>query len=123
MHSAYVGLQSRSPVVHDNALEFVENVLRPTLRELLIPLLDSDVTVDQRVQIADHVTGLPLTSAEDAVRVLMASDDAWLQSCAAYVAGQLGLESLMPQIAQWAEDPNPLLRETAREAKARLARA
>ena len=43
LHSAYVGVQSRNPVVHDNALEFLENILGPQLRSLLLPLLDSEV--------------------------------------------------------------------------------
>jgi HEAT repeat protein len=120
MHSAYVGLQSDNPVVHDNALEFVENVLSLELRQLLVPLLDRDITVDQRVQIADHVTGIPIRTAAGAVRVLVAADDAWLRSCAAFLAGELRLEGLMPQLRAWMTDPNPLLRESARDALGKL---
>jgi len=36
IHSAYVGLQSKSVSVHDNALEFLDNVLKPQLRETLV---------------------------------------------------------------------------------------
>ncbi len=43
LHSAYVGVQSTNPVVHDNALEFLENILSPRLRTQLVPLLDSAV--------------------------------------------------------------------------------
>ncbi len=120
MHSAYVGLQSDNPVVHDNALEFVETVLNSELRTLLVPLLDRDITVDQRVQIADHVTSIPIKTAAEAVRVLVATDDAWLQSCAAFLAGELRLDSLSPQLRTWSADPNPLLRESAREALDKL---
>ena len=45
MHSAYVGLQSADPVVHDNAVEFMDSVLPPEVRALIIPLFDRDVTV------------------------------------------------------------------------------
>lgn len=120
MHSAYVGLQSDNPVVHDNALEFVETVLGLELRTLLVPLLDRDITVDQRVQIADHVTGIPIRTANEAVRVLVATDDAWLQSCAAFLAGELRLERLAPQLRFWMADPNPLLRESARDALGKM---
>jgi AAA family ATP:ADP antiporter len=120
MHSAYVGLQSDNPVVHDNALEFVETVLNLELRTLLVPLLDRDITVDQRVQIADHVTGIPIRTAAEAVRVLVATDDAWLQACAAFLAGELRLENLAPQLRSWTADPNPLLRESAKEALAKI---
>jgi hypothetical protein len=121
MHSAYVGLQSDNPVVHDNALEFVETVLTSELRTLLVPLLDRDITVDQRVQIADHVTSIPIRTAAEAVRVLVATDDAWLQACAAFLVGELRLENLTPQLRLWMADPNPLLRESAREALDKLA--
>jgi HEAT repeat protein len=120
MHSAYVGLQSHNAVVHDNALEFVENVLSRELREQLVPLLDRDISVDQRVQIADHVIGVPIRTADEAVRVLVATDDSWLQSCAAFLAGELGLARLAPQLRTWLTDPNPLLRESARDALTRL---
>jgi ATP:ADP antiporter, AAA family len=121
MHSAYVGLQSDNPVVHDNSLEFVENVLSRELRELLVPLLDRDVTVDARVHLADHVTGVPIRTAAEAVRVLVATDDAWLQSCAAVVAGELRLNEMRGQLRAWAADPNPLLRDSATEALSKLA--
>ena len=116
MHSAYVGLQSDNPVVHDNALELLETVLTRELREMLVPLLDRDITTDQRVQIADVVTGIPLKTAAMAVRVLAATDDAWLQSCAAYVAGELRMEQMVRHLRSWMADPNPLLRESARDA-------
>jgi AAA family ATP:ADP antiporter len=121
LHSAYVGLQSDNAVVHDNALELVENVLRREIREQLVPLLDRDISVDQRVQIADHVIGVPIRTADEAVRVLVATDDSWLQSCAAFLAGELGLGRLAPQLRTWLSDPNPLLRESARDALGRLA--
>ena len=116
LHSAYVGLQSDNPVVHDNALEFVETVLSSELRTLLVPLLDRDITVDQRVQIADYVTGIPIKTAAGAVCVLAATDDAWLQACAAFLVGELRLDDLTTQLQVWTADPNPLLRESAREA-------
>ena len=52
MHSAYVGLLSNDPVVHDNAIEFLEAVLSPQLRELLVPLFDRGVSPAQRADLA-----------------------------------------------------------------------
>ena len=63
MHSAFVGLQSENRMVHDNALEFLENILKPQLRELLVPLLDPDVTHGQRVDIANRVLGTSVATA------------------------------------------------------------
>jgi AAA family ATP:ADP antiporter len=52
MHSAYVGLQSDDPDVHDNAMEFLEAVLSPQLRELILPLFDRAVSLAQRAELA-----------------------------------------------------------------------
>jgi ATP/ADP translocase/HEAT repeat protein len=120
MHSAYVGLQSENPVVHDNALELVETVLSPDLRERLVPLLDRGVTVDDRVQLADTWTQVPIRSATEAVRVLAFTDDAWLQACAAVLVGELGLTELAAPLHAWANDPDALLREAARDALSKM---
>ncbi len=52
MHSAYVGLLSNDPDVHDNAIEFLEAVLSPQLRELILPLFDRGVSPAQRADLA-----------------------------------------------------------------------
>ena len=44
MHSAYVGLRSEDPVVHDNAVEFLDTILTPGQRtRLVVPLFDRNV--------------------------------------------------------------------------------
>jgi AAA family ATP:ADP antiporter len=60
MHSAYVGLQSKDPVVHDNAIEFLDAILAPELRSLLIPLFDRDVSPRDRAHIAAQLATAPV---------------------------------------------------------------
>jgi AAA family ATP:ADP antiporter len=60
MHSAYVGLQSNDPVVHDNAVEFLDAVLKPELRSILIPLFDRDVSPRDRAHIAALLVNAPV---------------------------------------------------------------
>ena len=43
LQDAYVGLRSENPVIRANALEFLDNVLEPQLRQLVVPLLDPDL--------------------------------------------------------------------------------
>jgi len=120
LHSAYVGLQSMNVSVHDNALEFLDNVLKSQLREMLVPLLDSKVTVAERAQIAQRLVRSKIESQEQAVAELVASDDPWLKSCGAYAIGSLGIRSLEDQLDRCLTESDPLLRETARAAKLRL---
>lgn len=58
LHSAYYGVQSDNPVVHDNALEFLDNVLAADLRRLVVPLVDSTVSISERSRLANEVLGL-----------------------------------------------------------------
>ena len=93
LHSAYFGLRSGNAAVRANALEFLDNILKPQLRSLLVPLLDSYVSVAERVKHANRLLGTEVDSQEQAVAVLLASDDPWMRSCAAYAIGSLGLRS------------------------------
>lgn len=122
-HSAHVGLQSPNPVIHDNAIEFLDNVLPPGLRNMLVPLLDSAVRPAARVELANRMIGLQIQSREEAVAALLESEDAWLKSCGAYAVGAFGLRSLQAALDRCLDHPDPLLRETARQAKLRLAAA
>jgi len=120
VHSAYLGLQAKKVTVYDNALEFLDNVLKPQLRAMLVPLLDGRISVAQRSAIADRFVRAKVENQEQAVEALVASDDPWLRSCGAYAIGTLGLKSLEGELNRCLDDPDPLLRETARAAKQRL---
>jgi ATP:ADP antiporter, AAA family len=119
-HSVYFGLQSDKPTVYDNALEFLENVLKSQLRGMLLPLLDRKVSSKERALIAERLVRARVENREQAVAELIASDDPWLKSCGAYAIGSLGIKSLEVELNRCLEHPDPLLRETARTAKLRL---
>ena len=120
LHSALLGLQSKSVAVHDNALEFLDNVLKPQLRKMLVPLLDSKVTVRERAHLAQRLVRTKIENQEEAIAALIASDDPWLRSCGAHAVGVFGLRSLEGQLNRLLNDSDPLLRETARASKLRL---
>jgi ATP:ADP antiporter, AAA family len=118
--TAYISLQSKSITVHDNALEFLDTVLKGQLREILVPLLDGKVTATERASIADRLVPVRIENSEQAAAALVASDDPWLRSCGVYAIGALGLNSLFDGLNRCLMDPDPLVRETARLAKSRL---
>lgn len=121
LHDAYVGIRSSNRVVRANALEFLENVLKPELRHVLLPVLDAQVTIEERIRMADRVVGAPLESAEQAVETLLASDDPWLRSCAVQAVATLQLHALAPELQRHADSPHAAVRDAARAARARLA--
>jgi len=123
MHSAYVGLQSSDPVVHDNALEFLDTILPPEMRGVLMPLIDREIPITVRIKRANQLLGSVLGDREEAVEVLTTSADPWLRSCAAYAIGELHLHRFSPQLDDWLRDPDPLLRAAAAEALQKLKEA
>ncbi len=106
--------------MHDNALEFLDNVLKSQLRDMLVPLLDGKITVGERARMANRLVRTKIENREHAVAALVASDDPWLRSCGAYAIGTFGLKSLEGELNRCLNDSDPLLRETARAAKQRL---
>jgi AAA family ATP:ADP antiporter len=120
LHSVYLGLQSPNKTVHDNALEFLENVLKSQLRSVLVPLLDGRVSPEERADLANRLVHAKIESREQAVAALVLSEDPWLKSCGAYAIGSLGMVALEKELDRCLEHQDPLLRETARAAKLRL---
>jgi AAA family ATP:ADP antiporter len=121
LHDAYVGLRASNPAIRANALEFLDNVLKPELRPLLVPLLDSQVTIQERIAIADRLVGAPVETAEQAVATLLASEDSWLRSCAVYAVGTLRLHGLDETLRRFETTGDVVLRESVRTARRRLA--
>jgi AAA family ATP:ADP antiporter len=121
LHDAYIGLRSTDELVRANSLELLDNVLEPELRQLLVPLLDSQVTTAERIQLANRLVGAPLDSAEQAVATLLSSEDPWLRSSAIYAVGALQLHDLQDELVRFEGDPDPVLRQSIKAARRRLA--
>ena len=62
LQNAYFGIQSKDPVTHANALEFLDNTLSAQLRTRLVPLIDSEVSFQERVRLADRFLGFSVQS-------------------------------------------------------------
>jgi AAA family ATP:ADP antiporter len=120
LHSAFVGIQSDDPSVHDNALEFLDNILAPHVRALVVPLFDRAVTPETRARVAERLVGVAVGTRDEAIAVMTQSRDPWLQSCAAYAIGELRLAGFADVIDRWTTDADPLLRATALAARAKL---
>lgn len=120
LHDAYVGVRSPNPTVRANALEFLENVLASNVRHVLLPLLDSQVSIVERIALANQLVGAPLETAEQAVTTLLASEDAWLRSCAVYAVGALQLHDLEAEVRKFELTPDPMLRDSVQATLVRL---
>jgi AAA family ATP:ADP antiporter len=121
LRRAYRALQSHDAAVRDNAVEFLDNVLNPSLRKMLVPLFDRQVGVPERVELANRFSGAVLEDREAAVRAMMASEDAWLKCCGLYAIQTLRLSSLAPLVRECLNHPDLEVRKAAQQARANLA--
>jgi ATP:ADP antiporter, AAA family len=121
LHDAYLGLRSTDELVRANSLELLDNVLAPDLRQLLVPLLDSQVTTDERIAMANRLVGAPLDTPQQAVATLLNSEDSWLRSSAIYAVGALQLHDLEAELKRFDSDPDPVLKQSLKTARRRLA--
>jgi AAA family ATP:ADP antiporter len=89
VHDAYVGVRSTDSLVRANALEYLENVLKPELREVLLPLIDPQVSEAARAALGTRLIGTTVESTEEAMATLLASQDPWLRSRAEIAANRV----------------------------------
>src|SRR5207249_2329243 len=75
LHSAYVGLRSANAVVHANALEFLEHSLPAPMRALLLPLIDNEVSVEDRLALAGRLVGAAPETPGEALAALAAGEE------------------------------------------------
>jgi AAA family ATP:ADP antiporter len=80
MQSVYVGLRSGTATVRANAIEFLDHALPPQIREVLLPLVDPDVSIDERVRLAERMIGAPLAGEPGDVAALQRDAEARLES-------------------------------------------
>jgi len=122
LQNAYRGIQSRDQATHANALEFLENTLNPALRTLLLPLIDSEVSVGERIRFADTFLNTTVATHEAAVAALVHSEDPWLKSCGVYAIGKLGLKTFDADLERLSRERDAMLQKRLAEARAMLNR-
>jgi hypothetical protein len=116
LESVWVALQAGSGGLSANAVEVMDYLLQPHLRDLVIPLIDSQVTPAEKARIARQKVGRDAVSREEVVEVMLASEDPWLLASGVYAAGQLGLSAFRDRLHELSGHPDPLVADPARTA-------
>lgn len=113
LHGAYLGITSGQREPRASALEFLDNVLKREVKRYLIPIVDN-LAVDLKIRRGDELFDLGIRDAAGALEYLIGGDDPWLRSCALYAAAGRRLPGLAALAARCAQDPDPVVQETAR---------
>ena len=95
MHNAYLAVRGRRREQFLAALDFLDTVLEPALKRVVLPLLDSSEGMAQRGR---DLFGLEVRDAESAMRDLIYSSDPWLSACAMAAAGERRFHKLRADI-------------------------
>jgi len=96
-------------------------VVERETNELLLPLFGP--SANERLEVARRELRIPELSGTETLRQLAITADSWLRSCALHAIGESLLEQLGDPVDASLDDPHPLVRETARTARACLDRA
>ena len=119
IYHAYTALRGTQSDRRAAALEFMDNVLQPDLKSVILPLLE-EASTEHLIDRATTRFGIRVTSVEDSLRLLLERSDSWLQSCALYEIGTRGLGALADACRRLAVDGDALVRETAQMALRQL---
>jgi AAA family ATP:ADP antiporter len=121
IHNAYAGLTSERPQLQANALEVLEQLLAPDLYRRLAAGVDPESTLAERLAFAQRLCRTGVSSRNEALRILLHSDDGWLRACAVHAVGQARLADLSEDVHRVPHASDPVLDETWTWTSARLA--
>jgi HEAT repeat protein len=113
IHGAYLGIIGHKRELRASAVEFLDNVLKKETKKYLFPIVDS-ITLDLRIQKGQELFGIHISNHDEALRYLIAGRDPWLKACAIFTLREDASDELRQLAREKTEDPDPVVRETAR---------
>ena len=113
MFNAYLGLKSNKSNLRANSIEFLDNILESKLKRTLIPIVETPIA-DIQLNNARKLFGLDTPTDSECINIILQGDDNWLKSCTLYLVAELGYEKSIDTIAKLVDDPDPMVKETAK---------
>jgi AAA family ATP:ADP antiporter len=113
MYNAYLGIKSNRSHLRANSVEFLDNILDPKFKQILIPIVDNsrdDILGDRPLKIS----GYEIPSENECMFLILKSYDNWLKSCTLYLVAKLNYKESLDIIIKLVDDPDPVVRETAK---------
>lgn len=113
MYDAYLGIKSNNPHIRANSIEFLDNILESKLKRILIPIVETtrtDILADR----PSEISGLEVPSEFECINSILQSHDNWLKTCTIYLVAELQYEESLNIISRLIDDPDPVVRETAK---------
>ena len=112
IYSAYNGLRSQRSDLRASAIEFLDNLLLPNMKQLLFPILEESAA-DSLLAFGSRHFGLQHKSRVAYLEQCITGHDTWLRTISIYVAGDLGLVQLAGAVRSARSSDSPMIRHTA----------
>ena len=119
MYNAYKAVTSQSSDLRAKAVEFLDNILDPHSKRMIIPIIERYSSKVQ-VSLLTGLTEMKHNSQNEALIAILEEDDNWLKVCALYFMAESGITEPSWMIKKLATDPDPITRETAEYSLRRL---
>lgn len=113
MYDAYLGIKSSNLHIRANSIEFLDNILEPKLKRILIPIVETtraDILIDK----PSEISGLEIPSEFECIKSILQSHDNWLKTCTIYLVAKTHDKKTINIIPKLTDDPDPMVRETAK---------
>ena len=99
------------------ALELIDVLVAPEIKSWLLPLLQEDLTPEERLQMLTPEFPQPCLKRRQRLKLIISGPKAWLSSwlkaCALYTVGRMAARDLAKVVRSSLSDPELLIKETA----------
>ena len=112
MYNAYLGVMSRRSDLRADAIEFLDNVLEPKLKRLIIPIVESG-SPELLWQKTQDIFRVELKDDTQCFEFILKSNDNWLKVCTLHYLTETGNSDYRNQVARMTNDYDPMIKETA----------
>jgi len=104
--SIYQGLQSKTPDMRINAVEFLDNLLETNLKRVLIPIVETAL-LDNISEISIKNLNLKIPDEFECLSMLLAGKDVKIKLAVLYLISQTGNKKYLSLVQKYEGDNNP----------------
>jgi AAA family ATP:ADP antiporter len=113
IYNAYQGIVSGRKALHASALEFLDNLLHSDVKKYILPIIDEQPS-EIVLRKGKELFQLQIRNRNEAISYLIGCRDTWLSACAIYNTLYTDSPELLDLVKRVADDPDPVVSETAR---------
>lgn len=112
IYSAYLGIFSKKSDLRANAIEFLDNVLDPGLKKLIIPIVETG-SPGVLLEKSRSLIRFDFSENEKCFEYILQGTDNWLKVCTIYFLAKAKGDRCRDSVARLVNDDDQIVKETA----------